>query len=332
MSIRGGDISKSDKQSALKKQLSINGGAITTTKQSTVIDHSKRRTTTLNALHQTSFLIVLSTSIVAFAPLPSITRHLASKSTADALSPQSQAIQLLSILSSISACIELFASPLVGVWIDSRGRKLPSLILYGLIVVANAGVVLHPSVLTISLSKIVNGVVGGFLVIVANAIIADMFAVAASKEKGVHSNDQMGTVMGRQAAAVSLGFLSGSLIGGRLTEGGERMTYGYSLLFSVLEVMNGALRMMDSVDLSTKNVHSTHSHSWDHATLRQKVLEAPLSSIQLLFSYGSHMRTLALLLMLQSAPMFMGDVFQLFAKDYWHVTPKTFGSIIGESR
>jgi DHA1 family multidrug resistance protein-like MFS transporter len=309
--------------------LSTRGGAVT------IDDFSKRRTSTLNVLHQTSFLIVASISIVAFSPLPSLTRHLTNLAQTDSSisnnqSPQSQAIQILSFLSSISASIELFASPLMGVWIDSSGRRVPSIILYSLVALSNALVVSQPCVWSICLSKVVNGVVGGFLVIITNAIIADMFAIT-SKDEGLHAKDQMGSVFGRQAAAVSSGFLSGSLIGGRLTEGGERLAYGCSLIFSILATMNGAFRLMESAEfLRDKNAkdHTVHPHSWDHATLRQKVLEAPLSSVQLLFHYGTKMRTLALLLMLQSAPMFMGDVFQLFAKEYWKLSPSAFGSLI----
>jgi DHA1 family multidrug resistance protein-like MFS transporter len=173
--------------------------------------------------------------------------------------------------------------------------------------------------------------VGGFLVIITNAIIADLFS-SASKDERKHEKDRMGAVFGRQAAVVSTGFLSGSLIGGRLTEGGERLAYGCALVFSVLAVLNGAFRMIESLELSkmySKGAASdTHPHSWDHETLKQKVMDAPLSSVQLLFYYGSKMRTLALLLMLQSEPMFMGDVFQLFAKEYWNLTPSAFGSLV----
>ena len=312
-----------------KQMLLARGGAAAATQNH---DISKRRASTLNVLHQTSFLMVVSISIVAFSPLPSLTRYLTESAKGNSIvtnkSPQSQAIQILSILSSISASIELFASPLVGVWIDSLGRKMPSIILYCLVVLSNALVVLFPSVWSICISKVVNGVVGGFLVIITNAIIADMFT-GLSKNKGLGGNDQMGTIFGRQAAAVSMGFLSGSLIGGRLTEGGERLAYGCSLLFSILGLFNGAFRLQESVDLSKDmNTNAEHPHSWDNETLKQKVLEAPLSSVQLLFHYGSKMRTLALLLILQSAPMFMGDVFQLFAKEYWNLAPSAFGSLV----
>ena len=40
------------------------------------------------------------------------------------------------------------------------------------------------------------------------------------------------------------------------------------------------------------------------------------------------MRTLALLLLLQSAPIYMGDVFQVFAKEEWGLKANDFGTII----
>ena len=58
---------------------------------------------TLNILHQTSFLMVASTSMVVFAPLPLLTRYYADlmSSSSSSAQPQARAIQILSILSSI---------------------------------------------------------------------------------------------------------------------------------------------------------------------------------------------------------------------------------------
>eukprot|EP00970_Alexandrium_tamarense_P012337 scaffold2858_cov169-Alexandrium_tamarense.AAC.5 len=309
---------------------SMRGGTIKSSSDATTTILKKQQT--LNALHQTSFLIVISTSIVAFSPLPSLTRHLGSTVTAvtSPLTPQERAVKILSFLSAISAAIELFLSPLIGVWIDLKGRKRPSVLLYSLIAMANLGVVLYPSVGSICISRTVNVLIGGFLMIVANTVIADMFAKndgGSDKMDDVHGKDQMGTVLGRQAASISLGFLSGSLLGGRLTELGERPAYGCAFLFSTLAALNASFRMVESVDLA-KSALGSHEHSWDHASLKQKLLEAPLSSVQLLFHYGKRMRMLALLLLLQSAPIFMGDVFQMFAKEEWGLLPKDFGGII----
>ena len=121
--------------------------------------------------------------------------------------------------------------------------------------------------------------------IVANAVIGDIFSSNGDNDDSdnVHSKDKMGSTLGIQAATISLGFLFGSLAGGRLIEHGERAAYGCALIFSALATLNVGLRMMDSLELAPS---TTHSHTWNWSLLRRKVLEAPLSSIQLLVHYG----------------------------------------------
>ena len=76
-------------------------------------------------------------------------------------------------------------------------------------------------------------------IIDANAIIAD-----TSTDE---SNELMGSILGRQAATISLGFLFGSLAGGRLTEYGERMAYIAALLFSTIrQFTNFFITIFDS--------------------------------------------------------------------------------------
>jgi len=308
----------------------IRGGgsqAIATTKS---IDSIKRQT--LNTLHQTSFLMVAATSMVVFAPLPSLTayleRSISTSTNTNNMTPQAKAVQILSILSAVSAAIELFLSPLVGVVIDTFGRRLPMTIFASVIGFANLGVVVHPSIVTICISRMVNVLLGGFLVIIANAVIADLFT-SSSNSKNDKGSEQMGGVLGRQAATVSLGFLFGSVAGGRLTEYGERIAYGSALIFSTLATLN-TFRMRDSLQFTRDTDKATTSKtskteddspklfSQESARcIKEKLIEAPLSSIQLLYVYGKRMRTLALLLMLQSIPIYMGDVFQMFAKEEW---------------
>ena len=301
---------------------------------------------TISALHLTSFLIVLSTSIVAFTPLPSITRHLTTSSSATtaaaaaaaAASPQEQAVKILSYISAASAAVELFLSPLLGTLLDRFGRKRPSVLLHSLITITNLGVVLHPSVWSVCTSRIINVLCSGFLIIVANSIIGDIFSGSGGinngkeKDDNVHDKDQMGTVLGKQAACISSGFLFGSLLGGRLTEFGERFAYGGALIFSLMAALTAGFRMADSMELTSLSVQAPASSSstkvLDWTSLKRSLWEAPLSSIQLLFHYGKHMRTLAVLLLLQSAPIYMGDVFQVFAKEEWGLTPKDFGKFV----
>ena len=166
----------------------------------------------------------------------------------------------------------------------------------------------------------------GFLIITTQSIIGDLFT-------GEQKN-QMGSVLGRQAACISSGFLFGSLLGGKLTEYGERTAYGCASIFSVLAALTAAFRMTDSLDLTSSSPAASaaattdKSKALDWSYLRRALWEAPLSSIQLLFHYGTQMRTLAFLLLLQSAPMYMGDVFQVFAKEEWGMRPNDFGKLV----
>ena len=298
------------------------GGPNGSSSKALTVTHARR---TINALHSTSFLVVLSTSIVAFTPLPSITRHLAeSSSPLLSLTPQEQAVKTLSLISASSAAVELFLSPLVGAFLDIFGRKRPSVLLHSLITLTNILVVLHPSVHTICASRIINVLCTGFLIITTNSIIGDIFS-GISNDNKTYGKDQMGAVLGRQAALISSGFLTGSLLGGKLTEYGERIAYGCAAVFSALAVLNAAFRMTDTLDLSNS---STPAAEMDWIYFRRALLEAPLSSIQLLFNYGSQMRILALLLLLQSSPIFMGDVFQVFAKEEWGLKTNEFANLV----
>ena len=187
--------------------------------------------------------------------------------------------------------------------------------------------------MSVCTSRIINVLCSGFLIIVANSIIGDIFSSSGKqKDNDVHDKDQMGTVLGKQAACISSGFLFGSLLGGRLTEFGERFAYGGALIFSFMAALTAAFRMADSMDLTSSSVQapasSSSTNDLDWTSLKRSLWEAPLSSIQLLFHYGKHMRTLAVLLLLQSAPIYMGDVFQVFAKDEWGLTPKDFGKFV----
>lgn len=63
------------------------------------------------------------------------------------------------------------------------------MIFLSMIACANLGVVLHPGVWSICISRMVNVVIGGFMMIVANAVIADLFA---------GRGEMMGSVLGRR--------------------------------------------------------------------------------------------------------------------------------------
>ncbi|KAL3827615.1 hypothetical protein ACHAXA_000488, partial [Cyclostephanos tholiformis] len=307
-----------------------------------------------NALHRTSFLMASSLSMVMFAPLPTLTKHLqlsspSSSSSSSSSPPQARAIRILSILSAISASIELLLSPLVGSIIDDYGRKLPASMLMSLISLSNMYASIRPGAFGVYLSRTTNVLGGGFAMIITNAIVADLYGTSGgngSGNGGVDDGDgtRMGSVLGTQAACASLGFLLGSAIGGRLTDIDERYAYGACSLLSALATANVALRMPESSDLlgtrmtgGGKERSGTSKDDCDcdddeeivvASGLGTRLVEAPLSSVRLLYRYGSRMRTLSALLLLQSIPMYMGDVFQLFAREEWGLRPKEFANLV----
>ena len=333
-------------------------------------DSNRRRVQTITALHQTSFLTACSLSMVLFAPLPTLTKYLTPLTTSSSstsslvVQPQARAIRILSSLSAVTAAVELLLSPLVGSIIDTHGRRLPAATLHGLVSLANLITSTMPGVNTVCLSRVANVLGGGFNIIITNAVIADLFGGGGSAGSSAGSSGSnttggggartqgMGAALGTQAAYASLGFLLGSLIGGRLTEVGERLAYGACSILSALAMCNVVFRMTESLDYGDRyasrlartnddNIQQQHrkeqglvdtklptSSSSSMSILMTKFIEAPLSSIRLLYHYGSKMRTLAILLVLQSIPMFMGDVFQLFAKEEWGLRPREFANLV----
>jgi predicted MFS family arabinose efflux permease len=58
------------------------------------------------------------------------------------------------------------------------------------------------------------------------------------------------------------------------------------------------------------------------------MLQSPLSCTRLLTRHGPKVRTLGLLLMLMTLPSFMGDFFQVFAKQEWQLSTKSFSTFL----
>jgi hypothetical protein len=290
------------------------------------VDDDSRRSRTVHALHRTSFLMAAALSMVMFAPLPALTRHLllagssSSSSSTSSLSPQARAVKILSMLSAVSASIELLLSPLIGSLIDAKGRKGPAAILACLVSSANLFASVRPGAFSVCLSRTANVLGGGFAVIITNAVVADLFGGvtatgAGGGGGGGGGGEKMGSVLGAQAAYASLGFLLGSAAGGRLAERSERLAYAASSALSALAACNVAFRMPESLDFASggsppRPLPAGRETTDDEddvpaAGSGTRFLEAPLSSVRLMYSYGLRMRTLAALLLLQSIPMYM---------------------------
>ena len=147
---------------------------------------------------------------------------------------------------------------------------------------------------------------------------ADLFGGATATGAGGGGGgggwvEKMGSVLGAQASYASLGFLLGSATGGRLTERSKCLAYAASLTLSALAACNVAFWMPESLDFASGGSpprplpagRETTDDEDDVPAVGSvtRFLEAPLSSVRLMYSYGPRMHTLAALLLLQSIPM-----------------------------
>jgi hypothetical protein len=156
--------------------------------------------------------------------------------------------------------------------------------------------------------------------LITNAVVADLFGGATAMGTGGGGGgggggEKMGSVLGAQAAYASLGFLLGSAAEGRLTERYERLAYAASSALLALAACNVAFRMSKSLDFASggslpRPLPAGRKMADDEDDVPAvgsvtRFLEAPLSSVHLMYSYDPHMRTLAALILLQSIPMYM---------------------------
>jgi MFS family permease len=215
-------------------------------------------------------------------------------------------------LSASAALVQIVFSPVFGSMLDSIGRK-PAVIFSALgAALANGAVAVHPSVVSICAAKVVGSLGTGFFFLTSQAMISD---IAASRP------DQLGAAMGVQMALTSAGFFLGSILAGQLSDFGLPVIYGISAIlgaFSVLLINFGVSETLPS----SKRFPLEARAAW------KLLLKSPLSCTRLLFHHGQEVRILSILLMLQSLPLSMGDVFQIFAKAEWNLTTKDYSSFI----
>ena len=256
----------------------------------------------LAVFQSSSFLIVLSLAIVAFSPAPALIAEIGSE----------RATSTLSILSACSALTEMIISPVLGSLLDSTGRKpamIFALISIGLV---NGAVSIHSSVLTICVAKFIGMICVGLFFICSQVIISDITS---------SDPERMSSELGVQMALVGAAFFVGALGAGWLSEFGLSVTYGTSTIVAILSALLVSFGMSESL-LPSKKV------PFQGATVRKQLIESPWSCTRILYRHSKEVRTLALLIMVQSLPTFMGDTFQILAKTEWSLSTKDFSSFV----
>jgi hypothetical protein len=176
----------------------------------TTIKSSVSTTSSLRTIYAVSFLIFLSSSLVALSPVQALQQRL------DA----SRATQVLSALSATAALMEITTSGMVGSLLDVTGRKPALTTIVGTLVLLNTCTALVPNVLTICLQRLVGMLSIGFFFLTSQTILSDIvvqgMAAAApgtnpSGRSTSSSSSLVSAAMGQQMALTGLGFLLGIL-------------------------------------------------------------------------------------------------------------------------
>jgi len=256
----------------------------------------------IKVLQQSSFLLVLALSLVNFSPAPLLTSTLGSFD---------KAVSMLSMIAASAAAAEIILSPVLGSVLDSVGRKPAMVAAQMVISLAHAVTLLHPTTWSVCVAKATVMLCSGQLVVISQSMIGDL---TASDPR------QIGPVMGVQTSIVSFGFLVGSILGGQLSKLGPLAAYGASAFFSSLGLVNTIFRMPETLSPGGKV-------PFDIGNIKRKVAVAPISWAKLLFRRGKATRLLSLLLMFQTMPANMGDVFQVYAAKEWNLAPQGFSTL-----
>jgi MFS transporter, DHA1 family, tetracycline resistance protein len=256
----------------------------------------------LKVLQASSFLLVVSASLVAFSPATALTELLGAD----------RATATLSGISASAALLEIALSPALGSILDSFGRKPVLLIVPLAFSLANAIVSVTPSVVPICAAKFVGMYSIGAFVIACQATTGDFT---------VDDPGQLSAALGVQRALVSAGFLVGALMAGSLSGFHLSVPYLASAITGTLAAIILHFGLPESLPLA-KRVPFKAARMWS------LVAQSPWSCTRLLLHHGTQVRTLGFILMLQSLPQFMGDVFQIYATKEWHLTTKGFSSLM----
>jgi len=287
---------------SLPKSLLITGGG----KEISKIQNEKNLSTPLDrslaVFQSSSFFIILSVALVAFSPAPALVEKIGTD----------RATSILSILSAGAAFAEIILSPALGSLIDVLGRKSALVCTLLLLTLANGAVSLKPTVLTICTAKFVGSLCVGLFFIASQAIVSDISA---------SSPELMSSTLGLQYSLVGAGFFVGAIAAGRLSELGLAISYGCSTMVTAFTAILVYFGMRETL-LPSKKI------PFNSATTRKLLVQSPLSCTKILFRHSKQVQMLAIILMLQSLPQFMGDVFQIFAKTEWNLSTKEFSSFV----
>ena len=235
------------------------------------------------------------------------------------------ATKLLSSIASVGAVLEIILSPILGSLLDSIGRKSvmvgATLLISGVNLIVAVSFLLFPSssssssgvsitltnAIIVSISKLVTAVLVPTTFIAKSAIVGDILASTPNK---------MGSFMALSMSLVSVGMIVGITTAGKVLGGSTTMMgrltqqyhphgilYGVSSLVALLSATVLVVRLPETLTNEKRIPFASTS-------IRNKIQQSPASAARLLIGRGKQIRWLAILLVLQSLPTSMGDIFQ----------------------
>lgn len=267
-------------------------------------------------LQYLSFLFLLSFSLVAFAPAPALITMMGAES----------ATATLSALTASAAAVEIVFSPAFGSALDSMGRKGALLSTVLGMVLMHTAVAGRTSVPWICAAKFVGLVCLGLFSLTTQTMMSDLFVTkdTSKSDSSDTTSNKLSAALGIQMAATGMGFLVGAISAGILSEkwgGSLAVTYGVSAAVGTLAILL-ASAMPETLAVDSRRPFTVHG-------ARKLMLQPPWSGCtRLLFRHGRKVRMLAIILLLQSVPLYMGDFMQIFAKTQWNLSTKNFSSLV----
>ena len=305
--IRGGAATKNFPSFNKKKQIQ---------KQQPSPSPEESRTISLRPLLVSSFLMIFALMLTGLSPTPILIEQFGAAS----------ATKLLSSIASVGAVLEIILSPILGSLLDSIGRKSvmvgATLLISGVNLIVAVSFLLFPSsssssssgvsitltnAIIVSISKLVTAVLVPTTFIAKSAIVGDILASTPNK---------MGSFMALSMSLVSVGMIVGITTAGKVLGGSTTMMgrltqqyhphgilYGVSSLVALLSATVLAVRLPETL-IDEKRI------PFASTSIRNKIKQSPASAARLLIGRGKQIRWLAILLVLQSLPTSMGDIFQ----------------------
>jgi MFS family permease len=280
--------------------------------------------------------MALSSSLVALAPVQALHQR---------LNNASQATQVLSALSATAALLEITLSSVMGSILDVTGRKCALWTIVAAVVSVQMVTAASPTVVTIAVQRLVGMVAVGFFFLTTQTIISDLVSLQtattttattnAMKSTSGRTGSLVSAAMGQQMALSGLGFLLGILGAGQVSEYSVSVVYAMAASVGAVALLLIQFGLVETLPARKPVLASVVAAAGQDGHVRPPkspsvrwMLQSPLSCTRLLTRHGPKVRTLGLLLMLMSLPSFMGDFFQVFAKQEWQLSTKSFSTFL----